>query len=242
MRQHSIRGMGGRPRWQSVTSRVLSGRAAAEHIREGTLPGAGPLQGEGRTIQNWSHVLSAPRRTWNRHGNNGATAMNALSAGRPRASKHSCSRSASVRPPSVRPPSVRPPSVRPPSVRPPSVRPLQSGPLQSGPLQSGPLQSGPLQLGPPQQVNLAELPPEGTREYPSSALLGALPVRGRGRQSPDQARDMAAELVGWTSGELPGQDGRTARLMAAWHAVSRGPATGRRVTSPLSCRASSTFT
>ncbi|HWM99901.1 MAG TPA: hypothetical protein VNO54_22890, partial [Streptosporangiaceae bacterium] len=30
-------------------------------------------------------------------------------------------------------------------------------------------------------------------------------VHGRGRQSPDQARDMAAELAGWTSGELPGQ-------------------------------------
>ncbi len=25
------------------------------------------------------------------------------------------------------------------------------------------------------------------------------------RQSPDQAGDMAAELAGWTSGELPGQ-------------------------------------
>jgi hypothetical protein len=76
--------------------------------------------------------------------------------------------------------------------------PLQSGPLQSGPLQSGPLQSGPLQSGPLQQVKLAE-PPRGTGEYPSSALLGAPVGHGRGRQSPDQARDMAAELAGWTS-------------------------------------------
>ena len=74
------------------------------------------------------------------------------------------------------------------------------------------------------------------------ALLGAPPVRGRGRQSPDQAGDMAAELVGWSSGELPSQGDRTAGLTAARHAVSRGPAAGRRVTSPLSCRGSSTFT
>ena len=80
--------------------------------------------------------------------------MNALSAGRPRASKHSCSRSR--------------------------------------------LSLGRFSPAPFQQVNPAELPPEGTREYPSSALFGAPPVHGRGRQSPDQARDMAAELVGWT--------------------------------------------
>ena len=56
-----------------------------------------------------------------------------------------------------------------------------------------------------QQVKLAEPAPEGTGEYPSPALLGAPVVHGRGRQSPDQAGDMAAELAGWTSGELPGQ-------------------------------------
>ena len=43
-------------------------------------------------------------------------------------------------------------------------------------------------VGPLQQVKLAEPPPEGTDEYPSSALLGAPIGHGRGRQSPDQAR------------------------------------------------------
>ena len=72
MRQHSIKGMGGRPRWQSVTSKVLSGRDIARraHPRR-HVAGAGPLSGRVArcVIQNWSHVLSAPRRAWNRHGN-----------------------------------------------------------------------------------------------------------------------------------------------------------------------------
>jgi hypothetical protein len=58
-----------------------------------------------------------------------------------------------------------------------------------------------LQSGPLQQVKLTEPTPESTGEYPSSALLGAPVPFGRGRQSADQARDLA----GWTSGELPGQ-------------------------------------
>jgi len=76
-----------------------------------------------------------------------------------------------------------------------------------------PLQPGPLQSGPLQQVKLAEPPPAGTGEYPSSALLGAPVGYGRGRQSPDQARDMAAELAAWTSGELPGQ---MTEQLASW--------------------------
>jgi len=39
------------------------------------------------------------------------------------------------------------------------------------------------------------------RRLPEFALLGAPVPFGRGRQSADQARDLA----GWTSGELPGQ-------------------------------------
>ena len=58
----------------------------------------------------------------------------------------------------------------------------------------------PLQPGPP-QVTMTEPAPEGTGEYPSSALLGAQVALGRGRQTPEQARDLA----GWNSGELPGQ-------------------------------------
>jgi len=77
----------------------------------------------------------------------------------------------------------------------------QQVPLQQAQLPQVPLQSGPLQSGPLQQVKLTESAPEGTGEYPSSALLGAPVPFGRGRQSADQARDLA----GWTSGELPGQ-------------------------------------
>jgi hypothetical protein len=79
--------------------------------------------------------------------------------------------------------------------------PIQQMPIQQMPIQQVPLQSGPLQSGPLQQVKLTESSAEGTGEYPSSALLGAPVSFGRGRQSADQARDLA----GWTSGELPGQ-------------------------------------
>ncbi len=82
---------------------------------------------------------------------------------------------------------------------------LQSAQLQQVPHQQVPHQPGPLQSGPLQQVRLAESPPDGPADYPSSALLSAPVVHGRSRQLPDQARDMAAELAGWTSGELPGQ-------------------------------------
>ncbi len=88
-----------------------------------------------------------------------------------------------------------PPQAQLPQVQLPQV-PIRQMPIQQVPLQSGPLQSGPLQ-----QVKLTEAAPEGTGEYPSSALLGAPVPFGRGRQSADQARDLA----GWTSGELPGQ-------------------------------------
>ena len=92
---------------------------------------------------------------------------------------------------------------------------VQSPSLQPGQLQPVPLQAGPLQSGPLQQVTLAEPVPEGTGEYPSPALLNApfntpsaldAPAAvGRGRSSPDQARDIAAELADWNPGELPGQ-------------------------------------
>jgi hypothetical protein len=134
-----------------------AGKSPARHIPEGTLPG--PVRSQGRVarcvIQNWSHVLSAPRRAWNLHGNNGARCM------------------------------VQLPQV-----------PIRQMPIQQVPLQSGPLQSDPLQ-----QVKLTESAPEGTGGSPSSALLGAPVPFGRGRQSAEQARDLA----GWTSGELPGQ-------------------------------------
>jgi hypothetical protein len=54
------------------------------------------------------------------------------------------------------------------------------------------------------QVALAEQPAEGGSEYPGAALVGAPVSLGVG-SNPDQARDIAAELAGWTAGELPGQ-------------------------------------
>jgi hypothetical protein len=92
--------------------------------------------------------------------------------------------------------------------------PHQQGPLPSGPLPSGPLQSvNPLQSGPLQQLPRSEPPQEGRGEYSSSSLLGAPVSFGLGRQSPDHVRDMAAEMAGWNSGELPGQ---VAEQLAGW--------------------------
>ena len=98
--------------------------------------------------------------------------------------------------------------------------------LPQVPLQQVPPQPGPLQSGPLHRVRLTESLPEGTGEYPSSALLGAPVSLGRGRQSADQARDMA----GWTSGELPGQ---VSEQLASWPA-RRGPADSERLTPPRS--------
>ena len=92
--------------------------------------------------------------------------------------------------------------------------PHQQVPHQSGPSPSGPLQSvNPLQSGPLQQLPRSEPPQEGRGEYTSSSLLGAPVSFGLGRQSPDQVRDIAAELAGWNSGELPGQ---VAEQLAGW--------------------------
>jgi hypothetical protein len=82
---------------------------------------------------------------------------------------------------------------------------LQQAQLQQVPLQQVPLQGGPLQSGPLQQVRLTEPVPESTGEYPSPVHLNAPPAPDWGRPSPDQARDIAAELAGWNPGELPGQ-------------------------------------
>jgi len=63
MRQHSIDGMGGRPRWRSVALRVLSGREIAPpgtyQVRH--VAGAGPLSGEGRTMRDPELVARAQR-------------------------------------------------------------------------------------------------------------------------------------------------------------------------------------
>jgi len=86
-------------------------------------------------------------------------------------------------------------------------------PLQQVSLQAGSLQQVALQPGSLQPVSRSEPPPEGTGDYTSSALLSTPVSFGIGRKSPDQVRDVAAELAGWTSGELPGQ---VAEQLAAW--------------------------
>ena len=79
--------------------------------------------------------------------------------------------------------------------------------------QQVPLQQVPHQPGPLPQVSRSEPPPESTGEYTSSALLGAPVSFGMGRPSPDHDRNIAAELAGWTSAELPGQ---VTDQLAAW--------------------------
>ncbi len=70
---------------------------------------------------------------------------------------------------------------------------------QQVPFQPRLVQSGPRQAPTP------ELPQESHGEYTSLPVHGAPVTFGSGRQSPDHGRDLAAELAGWSSGELPGQ-------------------------------------
>jgi hypothetical protein len=62
-----------------------AGTSIAGHILEGTLPG--PVRSQGMVarcvIQNWSHVLSAPRRAWSLHGNKSALYRLAVAPGQP---------------------------------------------------------------------------------------------------------------------------------------------------------------
>src|SRR6266702_336113 len=212
MRQHSINGMGGRPRWRSAAPEVLSGREIARQAHPGRhVAGAGPLSGEGRTMRDPELVARAQRAAtrlesaWEQwralHGL-------AVAPGQPVVSYVGYS---------LKEPWGEPRVVigidadeaeylaefldRDECAQRGQQVPLQQAQLPQVPRQQVPLQSGPLQSGPLQQVKLTESAPEGTGEYPSSALLGAPVPFGRGRQSADQARDLA----GWTSGELPGQ-------------------------------------
>ena len=66
---------------------------------------------------------------------------------------------------------------------------------------------------PHQHVRRAEPPGEGTGEHARPALLGAPVSFGLGRPIPDQIRDMATDLAGWRTGELPGQ---VTDHLAAW--------------------------
>jgi hypothetical protein len=67
---------------------------------------------------------------------------------------------------------------------------------------------------PHQQGRRVEAPPsDGTGEHARSALLGAPVSFGAGRHAPDQIRDIAPDLAGWGTGELPGQ---VADQLAGW--------------------------
>src|ERR1035438_2172733 len=59
MRQHSFNGMGGRPRWRSVTSKVLPGKDLSPGHPGRHVAGAGPLSGEGRTMRDPELVARA---------------------------------------------------------------------------------------------------------------------------------------------------------------------------------------
>src|ERR1700677_1777077 len=62
MRRHSFNGMGGRPRWRSVTSRALSGKDRSGRAPPGRhVGGAGPLSGEGCTMRDPELVARAQR-------------------------------------------------------------------------------------------------------------------------------------------------------------------------------------
>src|SRR5207244_11139385 len=220
MRQHSINGVGGRPRWRSAAPEVLSGREIARQAHPGRhVAGAGPLSGEGRTMRDPELVARAQRAAtrlesaWEQwralHGLAVAPGQPVVSYvgyslkepwGEPRVvigidadeaeyladflDRDECAQS-----------------------------PLRQASLQQVPHQLGPHQLGPHQSGSLQQVKLPEPPKESMGDYPSSALLGTPVTLGRCRPPPDQARDIAAELAGWTSGELPGQ---VTEQLASW--------------------------
>jgi hypothetical protein len=58
------------------------------------------------------------------------------------------------------------------------------------------------------------MPPQpSAAEYSSQALLGAPVQLGVARQAAEPGRDIAAELAGWNSGELPGQ---ASEQLAGW--------------------------
>ena len=86
---------------------------------------------------------------------------------------------------------------------------LPQAQLPQVPLQQVPPQPGPLQSGPLHQVRLTESLPEGTGEYPSSALLGAQVSSAAAASQ----RIRPGIWPGWASGELPGQ---VSEQLASW--------------------------
>ena len=77
----------------------------------------------------------------------------------------------------------------------------------------------PQQALPPQAMLSEQQPPEG--DYTSTALLGAPVPLGVARHAIEPNREIAAELAGWSSGELPGQ---ASEQLAGWPDQSPGAA------------------
>jgi len=91
--------------------------------------------------------------------------------------------------------------------------PSQQAALHHGtPLQGTPHQGTPHQGILPQAL-LAEPTQQQEGEYSSQLLLGVPVSLGIPRQAVDTGREMAAELAGWSSGELPGQ---ASEQLAGW--------------------------
>jgi len=67
-----------------------------------------------------------------------------------------------------------------------------------------------------QQAHSAEASQEGNVEHAVPTLLGAPVAFSVGRHVPDQARDTATDLAGWTSGERPAQVAQVTEQLAAW--------------------------
>src|SRR5262245_25020209 len=62
MRQHSINGMGGRPRWRSAAPRCCPAGKSPRQAHPGRhIAGAGPLSGEGRTMRDPELAARAQR-------------------------------------------------------------------------------------------------------------------------------------------------------------------------------------
>jgi hypothetical protein len=196
--EHSLNGMGGRPRWQRAAAGIASGRWPDGPAARAA--GAGPLLGEGRTMRDPELVARAQRAAarlesaWEQwralHGL-------AVAPGQPVVSYVGYS---------LKEPWGEPRVVI--GVDADEAEFLADFLDRDECANAGQFSSGPLQ-----QALLADQaqPPEG--EYTSQALLGAPVSLGLGHQTAGSGGDIAADLAGWSSGELPGQ---ASERLAGW--------------------------
>src|ERR1700731_1354157 len=202
MRQHSINGMGGRPRWRSAGPEVLSGREFARQAHPGRhVAGAGPLSGEGRTMRDPELVARARR-----------AATRLESAWEQWRALHGLAVAPGQQVVSYVGYSLQEPWGEPRVVI--GIDADEAEFLAEFLDRDECVQR--VQI-PQQQVRRAEPPAEGTGEHAPAALAGA--PGSLGRHAPDPLRDMAHdqvrhrgnelvrdmgnELAGWSPGEFP---------------------------------------